>query len=217
MTASTQAAPAGRVARRRAEVREKLLCAAQDLMRERGVDGVTIEDITEAADIARRTFYHHFDGKHAILIPIARQRSEALNARLDRLAASLADPAEGMATAMRHALRQIPSDPLCRWFVLHSGLPVDRLHEGFGHSAMRDVRRAVEAGRFHVSNTEVVRQLVSGAFIAILTACVEGRLHERDIDDAVEHVLRLLGLDRAEAHRIAHVRLRPLPGGAAPR
>ena len=47
------AAREGRVARRRALVRQRILEAAEQLMTERGVDDVTIDDITDAADIAR--------------------------------------------------------------------------------------------------------------------------------------------------------------------
>jgi AcrR family transcriptional regulator len=180
-------------------------------MLDRGVGGVTIEDITEAADISRRSFYHHFESKNEVLIPIAQARSKALNRRLDRLVMTIEDPAEGMATALRHGLREIPSDPLCRWFALHSGFPAERLHEGFGESALRDVIRATQAGRFHVENQKVLRQLLPGAFIAILTARFEGKLDDEDLDDAVEHVLRMFGVERAEAKRIAHVPLCPLP------
>lgn len=180
-------------------------------MLERGVDGVTIEDITEAADISRRSFYHHFESKHEVLIPIARGRTDTLNRRLDRLVATIEDPAEGMATAIRLALREIPSDPLCRWFALNSGLPTDRVYEGFGESALRDVRRAIEAGRFHVDNPDVIAQLIPAVFISTITARVDGRFTERDLDDAVEHVLRMFGVERADAKRIAHLPLPLLP------
>ena len=184
-------------------------------MLERGVDGVTIEAITEAANISRRSFYHHFESKHEVLIPIARARSEALNRRLDRLVQTIEDPAEGMATAMRHGLRQIPSDPLCCWFALHSGLPVKRLHEGFGESALRDVMRATDAGRFYVENKKVMQQLLPGVFIATITARVEGRFDDHDLDDAVEHLLRMFGVERSEAKRIAHIPLTLLPADTA--
>ena len=88
-----EAAPAGRVARRRARVRERILDVAEKLFTRRGVDGVTIEDITEAADIARRSFYHHFASKHEVLVPIARARTKALNERIDRQLERVDDPA----------------------------------------------------------------------------------------------------------------------------
>jgi AcrR family transcriptional regulator len=198
----------GRVARRRAAVRRRILEAAETLMAERGVDGVTVDDIADAVDIARRSFYHHFEGKHDVLVPIARSRTKALNRRLDRLVASIDDPAAGMAIAMRHALRQISTDPLCRWFVLHSGLPHERLLEGLGESGMRDAQRAIHAGRLHVDNLKVARLVLSGAFVAIASARAEGTLSDHDLDDAIEHLLRLAGLDAGDAHAFAH---RPLP------
>jgi AcrR family transcriptional regulator len=214
MTDIQSAAPVGRVARRRAQARQRILAVAEQLMIRRGVDAVTIDAIADAADIARRSFYHHFETKYDVLVPIARARTKSVNQRIDRLVAPLDDPAVVMATAMRHGLRALASDPLCSWFVLKSGLPQQRLFEGLGESGMRDAQRGIDAGRFHIANPEVVRRLMAGAFIAVLSARVEGQLNDSDLDDAVEHLLRLLGLSNAAAHDIAHRPLRPLP--AAP-
>jgi len=201
----------GRVARRRARVRERLLEAAERLMLERGVERVTIDDITEAADIARRSFYHHFESKHALLVPIAHARTKSLNRRIDRLVGRIDDPVAVLATGFRHGLRAIASDPLCRWFVLHSGLPHDRIYEAMGESGMRDVKRGIDAGRLHVSNPAVASLALAGAFVAVLRAHVDGQLTTADLDDAATSLLLLLGVDRTEAERIAHERLHPLP------
>jgi AcrR family transcriptional regulator len=203
--------PEGRVARRRADVRQRILAVAEKLMAERGVDAVTLDEIADTADISRRSFYHYFESKYEVLVPIARSRTKSLNERIDALVARIDDPAEVMATAMRHGLRLLTSDPLCRWFVLHSGLPHQRLYEGLGESGMRDVKRGVEAGRFQIENARVVQLLLSGAFIAAMSVRVDDELDDTDLDDAVEHLLRLLGLSPAEAHRISHRPLRPLP------
>ena len=206
--AEREAGAPGRVARRRAAVRRRILEAADALVTARGIDAVTIDDVTAAADVARRSFYHHFRTKHEILIPIARARTEALTRRIDRLVARIADPADGMATALRHAFRAIAADPLCRWFIRHSGLPHAQLYEGMAESGMRDAQRAVAAGRFHVRRPEVVRTLVSGAFVAVVSARIDDRMGDEDVDEAVEHLLRLFGLARADARELAH---RPLP------
>jgi len=208
--AAETAAP-GRVARRRAAVRRRILAVAEELIGERGVERVTIDDIADAADIARRSFYHHFPSKHEILVPIARQRTRVLTRRIDRLVAAIEDTAEVMATAMRHGLRQIAADPLCRWFVLYSGLPHERIFDAMAESATRDLMRAVESGRFHIDNPDVVRVLLSGAFVAAVSGRADGRLDDTALDDTVEYLLRLFGLDRAEARDIAHRRLRRLP------
>jgi AcrR family transcriptional regulator len=201
----------GRVARRRARVRERILAAADRLIARHGVDGVTIDDIADAAEIARRSFYLHFDSKDAMLLPLARERTRALTDRVDRHVASIADPAAVMATALRHVLRGLGADPLCRWLILRSGLGVERLYEGLDGRGLRDAKRAIEAGRFHVANENVARLLVAGGVVAVLGAHSEGALRDEDLDDAVEHLLRLFGLEADEARRLSHGPLAALP------
>lgn len=197
-------ADGGRVARRRAHVRSRILDVAQGLIGKRGIDAVTLDEIADAADIARRSFYLHFASKNDLLVPIARARTKEINVRIDRRVAPFDDPARVMATAMRYTLRLFSADPLCSWFVLHSGLPHQRLQEGVGDSAMRDVARGVELGRFHIENPDIVLTLISGAFLAVMSARVEGRVEDRDLDDAVEHMLRLLGVSVEESRVLAH-------------
>jgi AcrR family transcriptional regulator len=200
--------PLGRVERRRARVRRRLLEAAETLMGARGVGAVTVEEITEAADVARRTFYHHFDSKHDLLVPIARARTKSLNRRIDRLIERIRDPAEAVSIALRHTFRGIPEDPLCAWFVLRSGLPYERLLDGIGESGTRDIAHGVAAGRFAVDNPAAGSTLLVGSSIAVISARVEGKLRDEDLDDAVEYALRLLGVPAVDARGIAH---RPLP------
>ncbi len=200
--------PPGRVERRRARVRQRILEVTEALTRSRGVEAVTVEDITEAADVARRTFYHYFDSKNAALVPIAREHTKSLNQRIDRVIAHLADPAEVVSVAFRHTLRSLPEDPLCAWFIFESGLPQKRLREGIGESGYRDLSRGIETGRFAIENARAVAALLSGAMIGALSERLDGKLDDDDLDDAAEHALRLLGVPILEAREIAH---RPLP------
>ena len=198
----------GRVESRRARVRQRILEVTEQLTAARGVEAVTIDDITAAADVARRTFYHYFESKHAALVPIARERTRELNRRIDRVVSGIDDPAEVISVALRHTLRSLPEDPLCAWFIFHSGLPHKRLREGIGESGYRDLRRGLETGRFVIDNPEAAAVLLSGALIGALGSRLEGMLGDSDVDDAVEHLLRLLGVPVGEARDIAH---RPLP------
>ncbi|EUC21006.1 regulatory protein TetR, partial [Burkholderia sp. BT03] len=55
-----------RGARRKRETRGRLLDAALRLMAEKGMEGVAINEITEAADVGFGSFYNHFESKEAI-------------------------------------------------------------------------------------------------------------------------------------------------------
>jgi AcrR family transcriptional regulator len=57
----------GRRQRRAAETRLKLFRCALQLFAERGFSGVTVEDITQAADVGKGTFFNYFDSKDHVL------------------------------------------------------------------------------------------------------------------------------------------------------
>lgn len=57
----------GRRERRAAETRLRLFRCALHLFSERGFSNVTVEDITEAADVGKGTFFNYFDSKEHVL------------------------------------------------------------------------------------------------------------------------------------------------------
>lgn len=61
----------GRRERRAAETRLKLFRCALQLFAERGFPNVTVEDITEAADVGKGTFFNYFKSKDHVLSVLA--------------------------------------------------------------------------------------------------------------------------------------------------
>jgi len=59
--------PPDRRERRRAEIRERIIHAALRLFSDRGVTATTVEDITNAADVGKGTFFNYFPTKEDIL------------------------------------------------------------------------------------------------------------------------------------------------------
>ena len=57
----------GRRQRRAAETRVRLFRSALQLFAERGFANVTVEDITEAADVGKGTFFNYFESKDHVL------------------------------------------------------------------------------------------------------------------------------------------------------
>ena len=64
---ATPPARLGRRERRRRETRERLFRAALRLFAERGFTATTVEDITEAADVGKGTFFNYFSAKEHVL------------------------------------------------------------------------------------------------------------------------------------------------------
>ena len=59
----SEATAASRGTRKRERTRGELVAAAERLVALRGLDALSIDEITEEADVAKGTFYTHFQDK----------------------------------------------------------------------------------------------------------------------------------------------------------
>ena len=104
---SSAAAPLGRRQRRRAETRERIFRAALGLFAEHGFTATTVEQITEAADVGKGTFFNYFRNKEDVLSALA-------EVQLDKYAHAI-QAAESGALSPRQALRvlwlRLPEEP----------------------------------------------------------------------------------------------------------
>jgi len=75
--------PRSRRTRKKERTRAQIYDAAMQLFLARGYDAVTIDEICEAADVARGTFFLHFPAKDALLSEYGRQAMAELEQMLD--------------------------------------------------------------------------------------------------------------------------------------
>ena len=59
-----------------APARQKLLNAALAMIRKKGYAATTVDDLCERADVAKGSFFHHFEGKEALAVAAANYWSE---------------------------------------------------------------------------------------------------------------------------------------------
>ena len=112
-------------------------------MAERGVDGVTINEITEAADVGIGSFYNHFDSRESLHSAILEELFEEFADTLDRLVADVGDPAEAIAICVRHTVLRARREPLWGRFLLREGFSARMLSGGLGARLMRDIQDGI--------------------------------------------------------------------------
>ncbi|RQS09423.1 TetR/AcrR family transcriptional regulator [Burkholderia sp. Bp8998] len=223
VTLETADAREPRGARRKRETRARLLEAALKLMAEKGMEGVAINEITEAADVGFGSFYNHFESKEAIYATLVESVFEEFADWLDRLATGVSDPAEVIAVSVRYTLLRAHREPLWGQFLVREGFSSRMLTRGLGQRLLRDVQRGIDAKRFAVADPFVAFLSVGGTVLAAVTAELGVVVPEAPNADALnafdfssEHLaervaavlLQSLGLKRAEAEKVA---TRPLP------
>ncbi len=74
--------PEGRRERRGRETRQRILGAALKLFRQCGFLETTVEDITEAADVGKGTFFNYFPSKEHVLAGVGEMQLERIKAVL---------------------------------------------------------------------------------------------------------------------------------------
>jgi Transcriptional regulator len=75
----------GRRQRRSAQIRERLFRASLDLFAQRGFADTTVEDITNAADVGKGTFFNYFPSKDHLLLAFAEMQLAKLQSIVENL------------------------------------------------------------------------------------------------------------------------------------
>ena len=215
-----------RGARRKRETRARLLDATLRLVAEKGLEGVTINEITEAADVGFGSFYNHFESKEGIFIALIEWLFGEFANTLDRLAADVSDPAEVIAVSVRHTLMRAYSEPVWGRLLIREGLSTRALNRGLGQQLRRDGERGIAEGRFVVEDHFMCLLSVIGIILAGIAAelhfavlskrAVRKRRALRSSEEEFAErtaaiVLQAYGLEAVEAESIAR---RPLPTGS---
>jgi AcrR family transcriptional regulator len=191
-----------RGSRRRALTRQALTGAATELIAEKGVAGLRIQEITERADVALGSFYNHFKTKDELVEAVVAETIDVRAQAIVERMASIEDPAEVVSFACRRVIRIAYDEPGLAWLFVH----LDRADVLFEAMVlpywMETLERGIAAGRFDIRDTHIALTGVTGGAIAVMRAVLEGR-YGGDADSVfAEGVLRSLGVSHAEAREL---------------
>ncbi|PZG52040.1 TetR family transcriptional regulator [Spongiactinospora gelatinilytica] len=203
---------ASRLERRKTRTRQALIDATRAFLARRGIAEVSIQELTDAADVGFGSFYNHFRSKDDLFQAAITDVLEELGQLLDELTAGIEDPAEVFAASVRLTGRMVDTHPQIARILTHTGLPYLDSDKGLAPRALRDIRHAMAAGRFRPGNPYVALAGAGGSLLGFLQLWLEhpDLVDEHSADELAENLLRMYGMSHEEAHAVAR---RPLPGG----
>lgn len=200
--------PEGRVARRQRRNREALISAARIVMSEKGVDGATMLEIAERADVGAGTVYNYFKSKDELAIAVLEEMMSDLSLRIEKVTNTFEDPAQVYAFGIRNVLETATQDVRWKQLLNRSEVIADATFRRMGPFAIRDLRNATAAGRFHVRDPELVWRLATHAIVGVSLAITNGQLPDTAIDETVVSLLCMTGIGESNARDLA---ARPRP------
>ncbi len=209
---TTESVPRNRVDRRRERTRNALLGAARKFLSE-GRTAVSIQEITDAADVGFGSFYNHFESKDQLFDAAVRSALQVYSEMRDAIVALYDDPAEVFAVSFRMTGRLQRQVPEMVRVILNSGMSVLLREEGLAPRARHDIIAAQEAGRFDPMDPDMAVMAAGGALLGLLQLldAQPGADVETRTDDMAFHVLRMFGMNKRSAHKLATSPLPPQP------
>lgn len=186
--------------------RAALVAAGRRLFSEQPVDAVTVDDIVQAADVGKGSFYNHFADREALVRAISAEIRRTVEGAVGRANAEVADPARRLARAVCAYLRYALDEPE------PAGVLV-RIHSGFtslgaplNRGLVDDLSAGLASGRFALSTLESGALYVLGVAQIALVRVTQEPTMSLAVGLAQQMgalMLRGLGLASAEAELIA--------------
>lgn len=211
MSTEPLAAPT-RIDRRKERTRRALLDAASQFLAE-GQSNVSIQQITDAADVGFGSFYNHFDSKEALFEAAVQETLLAYGTVRDELVAGIEDPAEVFAMSFRMTGRLQRQAPEMVRVILNEGMSILLRDVGLAPRALRDIETAISAGRFDIENPDVGLMAAGGALLGLLQLLdAQPEADAGALTDLMTaRVLRAFGMSRADAEEICSRAMPPQP------
>ncbi len=171
---------------------------------------MSIQEITDTADVGFGTFYNHFETKAELFEAAVREVLEEYGASLDRACAELTDSAEIYVVGVRMTARLAASQPAVAQVLVQVGMSYAWAEDGLAARAFRDIQRGIDDGRFTIADARLGLLSTAGCVLAFLQLALDrpGELSDDDADTLAEMLLRMLGMTARSAAAVAH---RPLP------
>ena len=196
---------------KRERTRDQLLVSAQSLLMNEGAGALGLRRITTHAGMVHASFYNYYPDVAALIDDLGELLGATHAAAMAMTGDDHDNPAVRFARITRQTLRIVAEQQGFGRLMFDIGLPTDRLAAELRLRLKMDIEEGVTAGLFTVADADLATAIVAGAITGLALDLHRGVLCSAKIDTATTQLLTYLGLDAAEAERLAHAAFDPPP------
>ena len=190
-----------RARQRAAATRHALLTAARSLVAELGLDAVTIQAITDRADVAVGSLYYHFGNRDELFRELVRTEGVLFTEEAEHFLADGADLAGAGVMLLAMTLNRGQTDPEWAGFIAAMADSEYWLEVGQAARLATLVQRGVDQGLLSVENIELAAEVVRVQIITFLRVLSGASDVTAEPTEMISLTLRTLGADEETIRR----------------
>jgi AcrR family transcriptional regulator len=195
-------APAPRL-RKRERTRVLLIDAAVQVLARRGVGAASVLEITNTANVSNGTFYLHFKDKNEIVNVAAFYVAHEIARKIYEAEQEISDIERRSAYAVRQFITSVIANPPWAWTLLNAHSVMPELRKYAREYMLRTLHQGIRQGAFDIEASQFQIESLHTVVMMSIRVQLEGSAGTEATEEAIEMVLRMLGVDRKRAKKIA--------------
>jgi AcrR family transcriptional regulator len=170
---------------KRAKTRALILEAAEMLLANRPAEALTVDAVVEAADVAKGTFYYHFQNIDDLTAAVGAKLGESFDNLLTPARLSMQDPIARMSFAFTQFVEKAIAEPLWAQLVVRSAQAPAGFVLSIRANFKADLTQAAAQGRIVMQDLE----LAADIGLSILLGVMRSIIHRGAAPDLVRQSL----------------------------
>lgn len=181
------------ISERAVRTRNALLSAGFELMSDRSIDAIPIDDLVAAAGVGKGSFFNHFGDREGFKAALAFQVREEFEAQIRTVSSEATDPLERLATGVAVVTNYALTHPTRMMASIRMSVGSTTVDFPLNQGLLKDITDCSSAGLIRVESVidGVIHWL--GVTVSLVMFVIENKLQRDEAANKLEQFL-ILGL-----------------------
>ena len=184
---------------RRAKTRAQIVEAGAMLLAEGPAKALTVDAVTEAAGVAKGTFYYHFQNIEELVAAVSVRLGRSLDDVLAPARTEMRDPIARLSFAFTRSLEKAISDTGWARLVVQTSETRNEFGRSVRDNLKAEIAEAIAQGRVTVQDPELATDILVGIWLQVTRGILERVAPPELSSQALDAALRAIGSARPES------------------